>query len=120
MQAARQPGLAPENLTTFAHFSVSPATNFPNSLGESGCGVPPRSTIRVETFGSARPAFTPLLMVSMISAGVPCGAPRPAKAEVSKPGTNSATVGMSGKAGSRAGEQTASRAQPADPDVLDR
>jgi hypothetical protein len=41
------PGLMPANLTTLPHFSVSSAMNFPNSLGEPGSTVPPRSARRV-------------------------------------------------------------------------
>src|SRR5262249_26440273 len=38
-----QSALAPENLTTLAHFSVSSANSFAKSAGEPGSGVPPRS-----------------------------------------------------------------------------
>jgi hypothetical protein len=40
-------GLAPENLTTFAHFSVSSTMNLPKSEGEPANVVPPRSANRV-------------------------------------------------------------------------
>jgi hypothetical protein len=40
--SADHSGFAPENLTTFAHFSVSSAMNLPKSAGVPGSGVPPR------------------------------------------------------------------------------
>src|SRR4249919_1464891 len=39
-----QSTLMPANLMTFAHLSVSDATNAPNSFGDIGIGVPPMST----------------------------------------------------------------------------
>jgi hypothetical protein len=66
--------LAPENLTTLAHFSVSSAINFPNSVGVIGMGSAPRPLIRALSCGSARPAVILLLSLSMIAAGVPLGA----------------------------------------------
>src|SRR5450432_857090 len=65
--AADYSGLAPENLTTLAHFSVSSAMNLPNSAAELVITVPPRSAIRSLTLGSARTALTSLLSFSMIS-----------------------------------------------------
>ncbi len=51
--------------------------------------------------GSARIALISRLSLSMIETGVFRGAPMPAHALVSKPGTNSATVGMPGSASKR-------------------
>src|SRR6202023_1025956 len=51
-------GLAPENFTTFAHFSVSATTRLPNSAGVIGIGAPPSSAKRACNLGSARTAFT--------------------------------------------------------------
>jgi hypothetical protein len=67
--------VAPENLTTFAHFSVSSAMSCPNAAGEPGSRVPPRSPNRAFSFGSASPALTALLRVSTMAGGVPLGAP---------------------------------------------
>src|SRR6266568_8182320 len=49
-----QSALAPENLTTLPHFSVSSAMSFPKSGGEPKSGVPPRSASRAFSLGSAR------------------------------------------------------------------
>jgi hypothetical protein len=51
-----QSALAPENLTTLAHFSVSSAMSFPKSAGEPKSGVPPRSASLAFILGSARAA----------------------------------------------------------------
>jgi hypothetical protein len=40
---ADQPAFAPENLTTFAHFSVSLTMNLRKSGDEMGNAIPPRS-----------------------------------------------------------------------------
>src|SRR6516225_9570126 len=91
-----QSGFAPENLITLAHFSVSSAMRFPYSLGDSASTSPPSSAKRALIAGSARAALISRLSVSMISAGVFFGAPIPAHALVSKPGTKSPSVGTSG------------------------
>src|SRR5215813_8577741 len=62
---------------TLPHFSVSSAINFPKSVGVIGFGEPPRSAILACIVGLASPALISLLSVSMISAGVFLGAPRP-------------------------------------------
>src|SRR5262249_36875859 len=49
--------LAPENLTTLAHFAVSSETNLPKSVGELANPVAPISANRSLTFVSARPAL---------------------------------------------------------------
>src|SRR5262249_35853222 len=72
-----QSGLRPANLTTLPHFSVSSSSSVRYSVGESGRGSLPRSAIRALMVGSARPALMSRLSVSMISAGVWRGAPRP-------------------------------------------
>src|SRR5262249_33631259 len=72
------PRLMPTDFTTLPHFSVSSAMSLPKSTGEPGRAVAPSSASRVFILGSARPALTSLLSVSMISAGVPLGAPKPA------------------------------------------
>src|SRR5215813_4320323 len=71
--------LTPANLITFAHFSVASATIFPNSAGVPPVTVPPSSSIRPLILLSARPAFSSLFSISMMSAGVPLGTPMPAK-----------------------------------------
>src|SRR6266446_4306117 len=60
---------------TLPHFSVSSAMSLPKSAGEPGSTVPSRSASRALILGSARPALISLLSLSMISAGVPFGAP---------------------------------------------
>src|SRR5439155_19488261 len=70
-------GLMPANLTTLAHFSVSSAMSLPKSAGEPTSGVPPKSASLAFILGSARPALISLLSMSMISTGVPLGAPMP-------------------------------------------
>ena len=75
-----QSALAPENLTTLPHFSVSSAMSFPKSAGEPKSGVPPRSASLAFILGSARAALISLLSLSTISAGVAFGAPRPYQA----------------------------------------
>src|SRR6266446_1660391 len=62
---------------TLPHFSVSSAMSLPKSAGEPGSTVPSRSASRALILGSARPALISLLSLSMISAGVPFGAPTP-------------------------------------------
>src|SRR5262245_24381868 len=69
--------LAPENLTTLPHFSVSSAISLPKSAGEPASTVPPRSASRAFMLGSARPALISLLSLSTISTGVFFGAPIP-------------------------------------------
>jgi hypothetical protein len=81
-----QSALAPENLTTLPHFSVSSAISLLKSAGEPGSTVPPRSASRAFIFGSARPALISLLSFSTISVGVFLGAPKPAHALASYPG----------------------------------
>src|SRR5215470_17539600 len=70
-------GLMRADLITLPHFSVSSAISFPNSAGEPGSAVPPRSARRAFILGAARPALISLLSFSMISAGVFFGAPKP-------------------------------------------
>jgi Thiamine pyrophosphate enzyme, N-terminal TPP binding domain len=48
-----QSSFAPENFTTFAHFSVSSAMNLPKSAGELANAVEPKSAMRAFIFGSA-------------------------------------------------------------------
>src|SRR5215813_5357147 len=94
-------GFAPENLITLPHFSVSSAISLPKSAGESASTSPPRSTMRAFIRGSARAALISLLSLSITSTGVFLGAPMPYHKLASKPGKNSATVGMSGSASER-------------------
>src|SRR5262245_24239539 len=70
-------GLIPANLITLAHFSVSSAMSFRKSEGEPARVMPPISARRALILGSARPASISLLSLSMISVGVPAGAPIP-------------------------------------------
>src|SRR5260370_42681541 len=70
-------GLMPANLTTLPHFSVSSATNLPNSAGVIGIPSLPKSARRAFILGSARAALISLLSLSTISAGVFLGAATP-------------------------------------------
>src|SRR5262249_44092491 len=49
-----QSALAPENLTTLPHFSVSSAISFPKSVGDPANPVPPSSASRAFISASAR------------------------------------------------------------------
>src|SRR5262245_8931616 len=103
-------GLIPADWITLAHFSVSSAMSLPKSAGEPASTVPPRVSVRrALILGSARPALISLLSLSTMSAGVFLGAPTPKKVLASWPGTNSATVGMSGRASERVAVVIASR-----------
>src|SRR3954471_19618371 len=62
---------------TLPHFSVSSATNFPNSAGEATNGVASASASRALMFGSARPALISLFSLLMMSTGVCLGALTP-------------------------------------------
>src|SRR6266516_2897174 len=73
-------GLAPENLTTLPHFSISSATSFPKSAGEPGITVPPKSASRAFILRSAKPALISLLSFWTISFGVFLGAATPYQA----------------------------------------
>src|SRR5262249_61719309 len=78
-----QSGLMPAVLITLAHFSVSSAMSFSNSVGVMGIGTSAKSASRAFILGSARPAVISLLILSMTSAGVPRGAPTPNHAVIS-------------------------------------
>jgi exodeoxyribonuclease V alpha subunit len=65
---------------TLPHIPVSSDMNLPNSAGELGHGVPPRSASRALILGSARAELISLLRPSMISAGVFLGTPTPTHA----------------------------------------
>jgi hypothetical protein len=69
--------LAPENLTTLAHFSASSAISFPKASGEPGSTVPPSAASRAFSLGSASPALTSLFSLLTISADVVFGAAMP-------------------------------------------
>src|SRR5262249_41413561 len=96
------------NLITLAHFSVSLGISLPKSAGEPASTVPPKSASCALSLGSARPALISRLSLSTISDGVFRGAPMPKKPLASKPGTDSPTVGMSGKTSKRSAAVTAS------------
>jgi len=66
--------LDPANLITLAHFSVSSAASLSSSAGEPASTMPPTSASRALMSGSARPALTCPLSLSMISIGVLLGA----------------------------------------------
>src|SRR6516164_4378749 len=103
-----QSALTPANFTTLADFSVSSARSLPKSADEPGRAVAPNSANRAFILGSARAALISLLSLSTISAGVLFDAPTPVQKLDSYPGTNSATVGMSGNTGERVAVVTAS------------
>src|SRR6516225_10767862 len=99
--------LAPENLTTFAHFAVSSAMKVLNCADGIGSVSPPRSFNRDLISGSASPATILVLSLSMIVAGVPLGAPIPFQADASNPGIVSAIDGTSGSTSVRLATVTA-------------
>jgi hypothetical protein len=74
---------------------------FGDELAVVDIGTPPRSTRRALNLGSARAALTSLFSLSIISAGVFLGAPRPAQMLAPYPGTDSPTVGISGSSDER-------------------
>src|SRR5262249_28736699 len=114
LERADHSALMPANFTTLPHFSVSSAMSLPKSVDESASGVLPRSAIRALILGSARPALISRLSLSIISAGVFLGAPRPIQPLASYPGKNSATEGTSGSASTRVAFPTPSaRSLPA-------
>src|SRR5215472_12900509 len=51
-------GLIFANLITFPYFSISPAMNSPNSVGELAKACPPRSARRALNLGSLRAKLT--------------------------------------------------------------
>jgi len=73
-QWARYSGLAPENLTTLAHFSVSATIVFPKSAAERGSTNAPMAANRDFILASTRAALISAFSVPMISAGVFLGA----------------------------------------------
>src|SRR5262249_54999422 len=91
--AGIQSAFAPDNLTTFAHFSVSSANSLAKSAGEPGSGVPPSSAIRAFILGSTKAALSSRLSVSTMAAGVPAGAAMPYHALASQPRRKSAPIG---------------------------
>ena len=62
---------------TLPHFSVSSAMSLPKSAGVNGRAVAPKSASLVLILGSTSAVLISLLSLSMISAGVFLGAPRP-------------------------------------------
>ena len=73
----------PANFITLAHFSVSAAMRARYSAGGIDNGTLPRSASRALIAGSASAAFTSVLSLPMISAGVLAGAPMPSTADAS-------------------------------------
>src|SRR5262249_36061609 len=71
------PGLAPENLTTLAHFTVSAEINLAKSAVEPANTVAPISANRTSALLSARQALISWLSLSTISEGALFGAPMP-------------------------------------------
>src|SRR5262249_3106906 len=109
-----QSALAPDNLTTLPHFSVSSAMSLPKSAGEPGRTVPPRLASCALNLGLARPALISLLSLSIICGGVFLGAPTPYHWLASKPGRNSPIVAIPGSVSERVAVVTASaRSVPA-------
>jgi hypothetical protein len=90
--------LRPAARITFAHFSVNPTMNLPNSAGDVANGSTPKSSRRIFIVGSASTALTSLLRNDTIAAGVSFGAQIPCQPVPSKPGTNPPIGGRSGKA----------------------
>ena len=102
-----QSGLMPANLITLPHLSVSSDMNFPKAADVIGIGSAPKANSRALIIGSARTALISLWSLSMIAAGVSLGAPSPYQPIASYPGTNSPTVGISGRASERVAPVTA-------------
>src|SRR6476646_3574457 len=96
-----QSGLAPENLTTFAHCSVSSTINFWKSAGDPANGAWPRSVSRCLNFGSDKIASSSELSLLTISPGVFFGATRPYHWLASYVGTISLADGRSGSPSER-------------------
>src|SRR6266850_6442350 len=65
-----QSGLAPDDLTTAPHFSVSSATNFPSSADDPANTVVPRSASRAFILLSARTMLISLFSALTIAVGV--------------------------------------------------
>src|SRR5262245_53249904 len=86
-------GLAPENFTTFAHFSVSAAMKLPNSARDKRMTVPPMSARRFCVLASPRVVLIATLSLLRVAAGVFRGAPTPDHRLASYPRTTSPTVG---------------------------
>jgi hypothetical protein len=76
-ELADQSGLAPENLTTLAHFSVSSAMSFPKSAGDPETVVLPRPASCALILGSDSAALIYPFSFSMIPVGEFLGAPMP-------------------------------------------
>src|SRR5580700_3657203 len=72
-------GLRSANLTTLPHFAISAAMKLPKSAGEPVITMAPKSASLPLSAGSASTALVSRLSLSMISAGVPVGAPMPAQ-----------------------------------------
>src|SRR5262245_45692883 len=102
-----QSGLAPENLITFAHFSVSAAISFWKSAGDPPNVMRPRSVSRCLNFGSAKMALTSALSLLTTSAGVSFGPMRPYHWLASYMGTVSLAAGRFGSASERLSVVTA-------------
>src|SRR5204863_9781515 len=58
LSTRRHSTVAPEEITTLAHFSVSAAMTFPKSSGVPDRGLPPSSANRARIAGSASARFT--------------------------------------------------------------
>src|SRR5262249_61992737 len=70
-------GLAPENLTTLPHFSISSVMSLPKAAGEPGITVPPKSASRALSFESAKPTLISMFSLLTNSLGVFLGAAAP-------------------------------------------
>jgi len=92
---------------TLPHFSVSAATNAPNSAAVSTNGVMPTSPSLALALGVASAALIAQLSVSMISRGAPFDAPSPHHVLASYPGMLSPMVGTSGSVAARVAVVTA-------------
>src|SRR5262249_19311496 len=94
---ARQSTLAPDALTTSAHFGISDFTYARSSSGVPPTTSMPRSVKALRTGGSLTVAAVARCSVAMTSFGVPAGATSACQVVASKPGKpDSAMVGTSG------------------------
>jgi len=93
--------LAPDSLTTLAHFTISVAWYLASSSGVERTASSPNVFIRSATSGNLKTRSTSAFNLSMTGLGVLAGANMANQVMASKPGNVSATVGTSGAAAER-------------------
>src|SRR4030081_427867 len=93
---------------TGPHLSVSDFRKMANSAGVEPFGIAPSSSNRDLTDGCASAALVSALIFALTSGGGLAGTKKPNHENTSKPGTDSAMVGMSGTTATRSLVVTAS------------